>query len=201
MKCANNAQFTNKKINNFRIAHETRITPAKLTPDKSVYKVSSSGTSDYYERVIKYAYVIATTMMNLDFIEDVQWYKNLCAYLSDDVIKKIRVEREKMLIVEKENDGVSKGLWTPPENYPHHEGYWTWSDVIDQTVLVLKNPRHAIEEYHAICWDVNYATQYDEALDNLDSLYVSHPDVDDFIAWCDKHIFRKIKWWDWHIDH
>jgi len=96
-------------------------------------------------------------------------------------------------------DKPNRPFWKA--NYPHHEGYWTWSDVIDQTVLVLRNPRHAIEEYHAIRWDVNYATQYDEALDNVDSLYVNRPDVDDFITWRDERIFREIKWWGWHIDY
>jgi len=69
-----------------------------------VYKVFSSVTSDCDERVMKHACVIATTMMDLDFMEDVQWKKNLCAYFSDDVIEKVRVECEKMLIVEEEEE-------------------------------------------------------------------------------------------------
>merc|ERR1712176_1517858 len=61
---------------------------------------------------IKHACVIATTMMDLEYMEDAQWKKNLFplfTLLLDDseaekVIEKVRVECEKMLIVEEDEE-------------------------------------------------------------------------------------------------
>merc|ERR1712176_1044780 len=66
----------------------------------------------YVDKVIKHACVIATTMMDLEYMEDAQWKKNLFplfTLLLDDseaekVIEKVRVECEKMLIVEEDEE-------------------------------------------------------------------------------------------------
>merc|ERR1712003_268803 len=66
----------------------------------------------YVDKVIKHACVIATTMMDLEYMEGAQWKKNLFplfTLLLDDseaekVIEKVRVECEKMLIVEEDEE-------------------------------------------------------------------------------------------------
>lgn len=35
-------------------------------------------------------------------------------------------------------------------NYPHHEGIWGWGDVGDQVVLMIRNIRRSMVEYHDI---------------------------------------------------
>ena len=42
-------------------------------------------------------------------------------------------------------------------NYPHHEGIWGWGTNADQIVLVVKNLRKSLVEYHDILWDIGYA--------------------------------------------
>jgi hypothetical protein len=39
-------------------------------------------------------------------------------------------------------------------NYPHHEGVWGWDNVADQVVMVVRNVRKSIVEYHDILWDI-----------------------------------------------
>jgi len=33
-------------------------------------------------------------------------------------------------------------------NYPHHEGIWGWGSMADQVVLMIKNMRESLVEYH-----------------------------------------------------
>lgn len=33
-------------------------------------------------------------------------------------------------------------------NYPHHEGYWSWGSRADQVVMVVRNMRRTMVEYH-----------------------------------------------------
>jgi len=63
-------------------------------------------------KVYKHASIIATTMMDLHFMEDVQWKKNLAPQLKPyfdestaaDITEKVRVEAEKMLEYVEEED-------------------------------------------------------------------------------------------------
>ncbi|KAL3804621.1 hypothetical protein ACHAWO_006889 [Cyclotella atomus] len=67
-------------------------------------------------------------------------------------------------------------------NYPHHEGIWGWGTNADQIVLVVKNIRKSLVEYHDILWDIGYAKTWDEATLNLDNLYTQSPPLERF-AW------------------
>jgi len=73
------------------------------------------GTDDLtlgQEKVVKHIADIATTLMDLKFMEDSQWRKNITPQMKalvaeakiSDVIESIRVEAEKMLEVEEEDD-------------------------------------------------------------------------------------------------
>jgi elongation factor 3 len=62
--------------------------------------------------VIKYASIIATTMMDCHFMEDVQWTKNVSSLFSayfdkaksDEATEKVRLEAEKMLDIPEDDD-------------------------------------------------------------------------------------------------
>jgi elongation factor 3 len=74
--------------------------------------IGSDSLTDGQEKVVKHMAVIATTMMDLHFMEDVQWTKNLTTHMKaivdeakcEEVIEAVRVESEKMLEVEEEED-------------------------------------------------------------------------------------------------
>ena len=37
-------------------------------------------------------------------------------------------------------------------NYPHHEGIWGWGNAADQVVMMVRNIRRSMVEYHVILW-------------------------------------------------
>ncbi|CAB9524963.1 [NU+] prion formation protein 1 [Seminavis robusta] len=65
-----------------------------------------------YTKVIQHACTIATTMMDLKYMEDLQWTKNVSPILAtysdkakaDEAVEKVRVEAEKMLEIPEEDD-------------------------------------------------------------------------------------------------
>ena len=57
------------------------------------------------------------------------------------------------------------------QDYPHHEGIWGWQDHADQVVLILRNPRRSIDEYHDILADIHYAKTWEEATDKIPDLF------------------------------
>eukprot|EP00956_Cyclotella_meneghiniana_P001989 scaffold2242_cov57-Cyclotella_meneghiniana.AAC.3 len=86
-------------------------------------------------------------------------------------------------------------------NYPHHEGIWGWGTNADQVVMVVKNIRKSLVEYHDILWDIGYAKTYEEATLNLEKLYTERPPLDDFLEWRDLRVFDEIYWYGWFIDY
>lgn len=80
-------------------------------------------------------------------------------------------------------------------NYPHHEGIWGWGTNADQIVLVAKNIRKSLVEYHDILWDIGYAKTWDEATLNLDNLYTQRPPLDDYLEWRDLRVIDEIHWY------
>jgi len=74
--------------------------------------VGSDSLTAGQEKVIKHLATIATTMMDLHFMEDTQWTKNMTRHMnalvdqakSEAVIEAVRVEAEKMLEVVEEDD-------------------------------------------------------------------------------------------------
>ena len=45
-------------------------------------------------------------------------------------------------------------------NYPHHEGVWGWNDVADQVVMMVRNIRKSMIEYHDILYDLGVVYQF-----------------------------------------
>ncbi|KAL7546017.1 hypothetical protein ACHAWF_009364 [Thalassiosira exigua] len=86
-------------------------------------------------------------------------------------------------------------------NYPHHEGIWGWGDVADQVVMMVRNIRRSMVEYHDILWDIGYAKTWDEATLNLENLYAARPPIEDFLAWRDLRVLDEVGWYGWFIDY
>eukprot|EP00565_Helicotheca_tamesis_P002451 CAMPEP_0185741410 /NCGR_PEP_ID=MMETSP1171-20130828/38944_1 /TAXON_ID=374046 /ORGANISM="Helicotheca tamensis, Strain CCMP826" /LENGTH=405 /DNA_ID=CAMNT_0028413379 /DNA_START=492 /DNA_END=1709 /DNA_ORIENTATION=- len=86
-------------------------------------------------------------------------------------------------------------------NYPHHEGIWGWDDAADQVVMVVRNIKRAMVEYHDILWDIGYAKTWEEAFELIPNLYAERPPLSDFLAWRDERVHDEIKWYGWFIDY
>ena len=56
-------------------------------------------------------------------------------------------------------------------NYPHHEGIYGRDKKADQVILVVRNIRWAINDYHDILADIDYAKTWAEATEKIPMLY------------------------------
>ena len=70
-------------------------------------------------------------------------------------------------------------------NYPHHEGIWGWQDKADQMIMVVRNIRRSMVEYHDILWDIGYAKTFHDAFERIANLYAERPPMEDFLVWRD----------------
>jgi len=86
-------------------------------------------------------------------------------------------------------------------NYPHHEGVWGWGSNADQVVMMVRNIRKSMVEYHDILWDIGYAKTWDDANEYLENLYNERPPIEDFYAWRDDRVMDEAHWYGWFIDY
>ena len=54
-------------------------------------------------------------------------------------------------------------------NYPHHEGIWGWDTAADQVVMMIRNIRKSMIEYHDILYDLAVVYHFD--IDDIDSIH------------------------------
>ena len=99
-------------------------------------------------------------------------------------------------------DFVFYGMKNHPfikSNYPHHEGYWSWGTLADQVVMVLRNMRRTMVEYHDILWDI--ASAKNSKLSYTYVLYRFRPPLSSFFEWRDYRVLDEIRWYGWFIDY
>merc|ERR1712079_56560 len=53
-------------------------------------------------------------------------------------------------------------------HYPHPEGTWGFTHPIDQTALLVRNPRWALISYHALIWELSYSYDKDKSEEMLE---------------------------------
>jgi hypothetical protein len=86
-------------------------------------------------------------------------------------------------------------------NYPHHEGVWGWGKEADQVMMVVRNMRRSLVEYHDILWDLGYAKTFHEAHESIEKMYTERPPKEDFLAWRDVKVMDEVHWYGWFIDY
>jgi len=99
-------------------------------------------------------------------------------------------------------DFVFEGASNHPfikSNYPHHEGYWSWGTRADQVVLVVRNIRRTMVEYHDILWDIASAKKSN--LGYMDVIYNTRAPLAAFLVWRDLRVMEEISWYGWFIDY
>ena len=138
--------------------------------------------------------------------EEESFYKSLIAGFpsGDKRLTFVQMEALTGLPAKDEWDFAYLGMTNHPfikANYPHHEGIWGWGQQADQTIMVVRNIRRALTEYHDILWDIGYAKTWAEATDRLDNLYRSRPPIEDWFVWRDLRVMDEIKWYGWFIDY
>ena len=66
---------------------------------------------------------------------------------------------------------------------------------MDQVILVIRNPRHALVEYHNVLHDIDYATNAEDAYAKKDNLYKARALVSKFLEWRNNRCEYEINWW------
>mmetsp|Transcript_9847 Transcript_9847/g.14502 ORF Transcript_9847/g.14502 Transcript_9847/m.14502 type:complete len:428 (+) Transcript_9847:80-1363(+) len=91
--------------------------------------------------------------------------------------------------------GIIKTQW------PHYEGIWSYGATLNQTILVVRNPRWAIPSFHNILSEVNYGQDFSEVYPYLNDLFTKRAPIANWIKWRDLKFEKEIELWAWHIDY
>jgi len=94
------------------------------------------------------------------------------------------------------NAGVMKS------HYPHPEGTWDLEHDIDQTVLLVRNPRWALISYHAIIWELDFAYDKAKSREMLEEnpIFTRRAPVTEWQKWRDFYFESELDLWKKHID-
>lgn len=141
-----------------------------------------------------------------DVPEDIEFYKTIIVgYPSGDKrLTFVQMEALTGLAARDEWDFKFLGMTNQPfikANYPHHEGIWGWEGVGDQVIMVVRNMRRSMTEYHDILWDIGYAKTFEDAFERISNLYAERPPLEDFLVWRDERVMDEIHWYGWFIDY
>mmetsp|Transcript_10017 Transcript_10017/g.18259 ORF Transcript_10017/g.18259 Transcript_10017/m.18259 type:complete len:596 (+) Transcript_10017:38-1825(+) len=141
-----------------------------------------------------------------DVPESIDFHKTIIAGFPSGDKRMIFIQMEALAgwPAKDEWDFEYKGITNHPfikANYPHHEGIWGWGDVADQVVMMIRNIRRSMVEYHDILWDIGYAKTWEQANEHLGNLYTEAPPLEDFYAWRDKRVLDECNWYGWFIDY
>ena len=71
---------------------------------------------------------------------------------------------------------------------------------MNQTVLVMRNPREAMISYHNLIYEIGYAKDWQTAYSFQSRVYTVRPPVYTWEAWRDRYFEKEIHWWGWFID-
>lgn len=82
--------------------------------------------------------------------------------------------------------------------YPHNDGVWSWGSSMDQSILLIRNPRWALPAYHNMRFELDFSTNYAESYVRLPFVMTFRPDVETWDVWRDIHFEDELKNW---IDH
>ena len=71
---------------------------------------------------------------------------------------------------------------------------------MDQSMLLIRNPRAAIPSYHTLRYEIDYSSGWIESFLRKNDTYTKRPSVTDWIMWRDLKFDTEIKLWGQVID-
>lgn len=85
-------------------------------------------------------------------------------------------------------------------SWPHREGVWSWGAMMDQVLLLVRNPRWAIPSYHTMRFELDYAGNWTESYVRIPYTYTERPALAYWEAWRDVRFDREMVIWAEFID-
>ena len=86
-------------------------------------------------------------------------------------------------------------------SYPHHEGTWSYGSQMSQTILLVRNPRSALVDYHHMSYELGYPKDWADTYAHRLNVYTMRPPVADWVQWRNTRFDLEIKKWGWFIDY
>jgi len=84
--------------------------------------------------------------------------------------------------------------------FPHYEGIWSYGNLLDQTILLIRNPRWAMPSYHTLLSEIDYAHTWELAYDEIPNVFTRRAPMEDWLKWRDYRFDAEIILWGYHID-
>ena len=72
---------------------------------------------------------------------------------------------------------------------------YSCTDAGDQVILMIKNIRTAMIEYHDILWDISYTKTWVDASLQLSHLYSEKLPIEEYLEWRDSRLIEEIHWY------
>ena len=86
-------------------------------------------------------------------------------------------------------------------SYPHFEGVWTWGDKMDQMIMLIRNPLHAIPSYHTMRYELWFSTSWQQSYDRRNFTYTERPTVEEWVPWRDARFVNEMNRWGNFTDY
>mmetsp|Transcript_23148 Transcript_23148/g.35061 ORF Transcript_23148/g.35061 Transcript_23148/m.35061 type:complete len:631 (-) Transcript_23148:132-2024(-) len=84
--------------------------------------------------------------------------------------------------------------------YPHPEGIWSYGKEMDQTILLIRNPRWNIPSYHTLLYELEYAHDYVVAYENVFNAFTTRGPMENWLKWRDYRFHDEVNVWGYYID-
>lgn len=94
-----------------------------------------------------------------------------------------------------------ENVLTLKTSWPHEDSVWSWSDQMDQTILLLRNPRWAIPSYHAMRYELDFSEDWASSLVRIPYIYTGRPSVEVWEAWRDENFETELNAYIDHINY
>jgi len=85
-------------------------------------------------------------------------------------------------------------------NWPHKEGVWSWGSMMDQVILLIRNPRWAIPSYHTLRYELDYSANWGESYLRVPYTYTERPAIGLWENWRDIKFRGEMDRWADYID-
>jgi len=95
---------------------------------------------------------------------------------------------------------LDKAPLTIKTSWPHSQGIWSWDKQMDQVILLIRSPRWALPSFHALRYELDYATTFERSLLRLGFVYTDRPGLEVWKGWRDDNVEAEMDEWVSFID-
>lgn len=85
-------------------------------------------------------------------------------------------------------------------SWPHQDGVWSWGSMMDQVLLLVRNPRWAIPSYHTMRYELDYSTSWGDSYTRIPFTYTERPAKAAWETWRDGNFEKEMERWANFID-